>query len=310
MSTQQETPENIAAAVAALQRGECIGLPTETVYGLAADARNPTAVRKVFALKRRPADHPLIVHLPSVEHLGAYARDIPAQAWRLAKQHWPGPLTLVLKREFDVPLEVTGGQDTIALRVPRHPVAMAVLRAFDGGLAAPSANRFGRISPTRAAHVRDEFGDELAIVLDGGSCAIGIESTIVDFTQDKPRILRPGMLDADELEIDIDDGLGVDVPRVPGTLEQHYAPRTPLYLWPRNALGDSLGKAQVLAIGDLPPGLPGISLPRDPKSYAQGLYAALRELDDIGASELRVESPPDEEGWEAIVDRLRRAVTR
>jgi len=307
MNFIEESADRIALAVAALRRGECIGLPTETVYGLACDARNPQAVRRVFALKGRPTDHPLIVHLPSVAMLGAFARDIPDAAWRMAHAHWPGPLTLVVKRELDVPLEVTGGQDTIALRVPDHPLAQEVLREFGGGVAAPSANRFGRISPTRASHVVEEFGEALPVVLDGGPCKVGIESTIVDFASDTPRILRPGVLDAETLGIGAAIDTGKARPRVPGALEQHYAPRTPLYLWPRNALGDSLGRAQILAIGDLPPGLPGICLPREPLGYAHGLYAALRELDARSASELRIETPPDEPGWEAIADRLRRA---
>ncbi len=310
MSAFHIDPVAIASAVAALRRGECIGLPTETVYGLAADARNPQAVGRVFALKGRPANHPLIVHLPSLQHLGGFARDIPDAAWRLAEKHWPGPLTLVLKREFDVPLEVTGGQDTIAVRIPSHPLAGAVLRGFDGGLAAPSANRFGHISPTRAAHVVAEFGDDLPIVLDGGDCAVGIESTIVDFTARPPRVLRLGMLSAQTLGLSSDLGGSTDgAPRVPGALDRHYAPRTPLELWPRSALGDGAADAAILAIGSLPAGLSGIALPGNPVGYAQGLYAALRELDASGAQTLRVETPPSEPPWQAIHDRLRRAAT-
>lgn len=215
----------------------------------------------------------------------------------------------MLKREFDVPMEVTGGQDTIAVRVPSHPLAQAVLQAFGGGLAAPSANRFGRISPTTAAHVRAEFGDALPIVLDGGPCQVGIESTIVDFSSGSPRILRPGMLDAQALDIDSAGPAGErPLPRVPGALDRHYAPRTPLYLWPRSALGDSAGAStRVLAIGHLPPGIAGIALPGDPAGYAHGLYAALRDLDASGASEIRAEAPPAEPVWAAVRDRLQRA---
>lgn len=308
MSDKSVSHGQIAEAVAALRRGECIGLPTETVYGLAADARNPEAVRCVFALKGRPADHPLIVHLPSTRQLPLFARDIPDAAWRLAELHWPGPLTLVLKRAHDVPPEVTGGQDTVALRIPAHPVALAVLRAFESGLAAPSANRFGRISPTRAAHVRAEFGDEVPIVLDGGDCAVGIESTIVDLSDGAARILRPGMLTAERLGLVIkasDDH--AHPPRVPGALERHYAPRTPLSLGSRDGLRPDRDGVQVLAIGELPMGLNGIALPRDPQGYAQGLYAALRELDTRDARVLLAELPPDEAAWEAIADRLKRA---
>ena len=307
MTPPDHHEEAIAAAVEALRRGEAIGLPTETVYGLAADARNVAAVRRVFELKGRPADHPLIVHLPSLQHLGAFAREIPDVAWRLANDHWPGPLTLVLMREFDVPLEVTGGQDTIAVRVPSHPVAQEVLRAFDGGLAAPSANRFGRVSPTRADHVRSEFGDLVPIVLDGGPSRIGIESTIVDCTSSEPRILRLGMLSAKTLDVDDRPSLGSDELRTPGSMEQHYAPSTPIRLMPRAALGDGLGKAKLLAIGSLPPGLQGMTLPDDPAGYARGLYAALRELDLLKATELRVETPSDSVEWAAIRDRLQRA---
>ncbi|MGQ0800550.1 MAG: L-threonylcarbamoyladenylate synthase [Pseudomarimonas sp.] len=308
MSDSVVSHEKIAEAVAALRRGECIGLPTETVYGLAADARNPEAVRRVFALKGRPADHPLIVHLPSTEYLSLFAREIPDAAWPFAQQHWPGPLTLVLKRAHDVPLEVTGGQDTIALRIPAHPVALAVLHAFESGLAAPSANRFGRISPTRAAHVRGEFGEAVPIVLDGGDCAVGIESTIVDLSGGSARILRPGMLTAEQLGLAINTrDEHTQAPRVPGALEQHYAPRTPLYLCSRAGLSTQGDGVQVLAIGELPPRLNGIALPRDAQRYAQGVYAALRELDARGAQFLLAELPPDGAAWEAIVDRLKRA---
>jgi len=308
MSEQSISRDQIAEAVAALRRGECIGLPTETVYGLAADARNPAAVRRVFALKGRPADHPLIVHLPSPQYLSEFARDIPDAAWRLAAAYWPGPLTMVLKRAQHVLLEVTGGQDTIALRIPAHPLALAVLSAFAGGLAAPSANRFGRISPTRAAHVRSEFAEEVPIVLDGGDCAVGIESTIVDLSHGVARILRPGMLTAERLGLSAAaDPSDKQAPRVPGALEKHYAPRTPLYLCSRDGLSAKLEDVQVLAIGELPAGVSGIALPRDPQRYARGFYAALRELDARGAHALQAELPPNESAWEAITDRLQRA---
>jgi L-threonylcarbamoyladenylate synthase len=308
MSQPSIDPELIADAVAALRRGECIGLPTETVYGLAADARNPAAVRRIFALKGRPADHPLIVHLPSLQHLDRFARAVPEAARQLAASHWPGPLTLVLKRQPEVPLEVTGGQDTIALRVPDHPLALAVLRAFDGGLAAPSANRFGRISPTAAEHVRSEFGDRVPLVLDGGRCVVGIESTIVDFSDGAARILRPGMLSAEALGLDPSPAPQKNhAPRVPGALEQHYAPRTPLRLRSRSALAALPAGTRVLAIGELPAGSAGIALANDPTNYARGLYAALRELDASGAQALVAETPPDNPAWAAIRDRLQRA---
>ena len=189
----------IAEAAALLRAGELVGMPTETVYGLAADALNPEAVNKIFAAKGRPADHPLIVHLPSAEHLPQWAAAIPKDVIALARAFWPGPLTLILKRTPEVPDEVTGGQDTVGVRVPSHPVALALLRAFDGGLAAPSANRFGRISPTTAAHVHEELGERVALILDGGACEVGIESTILDFSRDAPEILRPGAISPEDI---------------------------------------------------------------------------------------------------------------
>ena len=304
-------------ALAALRRGEAIGLPTETVYGLAADASNPDAVRRIFALKGRPADHPLIVHVAGVAALDDWADDVPAAARQLAAAFWPGPLTLVLRKLPRVPDVVTGGQDTVGLRCPDHPVALALLREFGGGLAAPSANRFGHVSPTSAAHVRAEFGDAVPVVLEGGDCTIGIESTIVDFTGDTPRILRPGMLGRERIEAvigPVEAGATAASPRASGTLEAHYAPRTPLLLLLRAALAQeasqqqALGKAvQVLALGALPGDTPGLALPAGPAAYAHGLYAALRELDGRGANLLLAERPPEGEAWLAIHDRLRRS---
>ena len=304
----------IDAAVAALRRGEAIGLPTETVYGLAADASDAIAVARIFALKGRPADHPLIVHVAGADALDAWARDIPPAARALAAAFWPGPLTLILRRQVHVPDAVTGGQDTVGLRCPDHPVALAVLRAFGGGLAAPSANRFGRISPTTAAHVRDEFGEAVPVVLDGGESGIGIESTIVDLSGDMPRILRPGMLGRDRIEAVIGPvaaGVAIHSPRASGTLDAHYAPRTPLRLLPRGELAAAasrvVGDVRVLARGTLPDGLAGETLPADADGYAHGLYAALRSLDARHATLLLVEQPPQDDAWLAVNDRLRRA---
>lgn len=267
---ESPTAVAIAEAAALLRAGELVGMPTETVYGLAADALDPAAVNKIFAAKGRPADHPLIVHLPSAEHLPQWAAAIPKDALALARAFWPGPLTLILKRTPDVPDEVTGGQDTVGVRVPAHPVALALLRAFDGGLAAPSANRFGRISPTTAAHVQEELGERVALILDGGACEVGIESTILDFSRDVPEILRPGAIGPEDIarvigrrprvrgealpEVDemvagqgragdasaaatrvvalaeATSGSVQSAPRVSGALAAHYAPRTPLRL--------------------------------------------------------------------------------
>jgi L-threonylcarbamoyladenylate synthase len=262
---ESATPGAIAEAAALLRAGELVGMPTETVYGLAADALDSAAVKKIFVAKGRPADHPLIVHLPSAEHLPQWAAAIPKDVLALARAFWPGPLTLILKRTPEVPDEVTGGQDTVGVRVPSHPVALALLRAFDGGLAAPSANRFGRISPTTAAHVHEELGERVAMILDGGACEVGIESTILDFSRDVPEILRPGAIGPEDIarvigrwprvrgeaqpEIDataaeqgraelagggatgaVASATADSAPRVSGALAAHYAPRTPLCL--------------------------------------------------------------------------------
>jgi len=308
----------IELAVAALRRGEVIGLPTETVYGLAADAGNADAVSKIFALKGRPADHPLIVHIDSPALLPTFCSRVPAAAIRLAGAFWPGPLTMILPRAASVPDAVTGGQDSVGLRCPAHPLALELLKAFGGGLAAPSANRFGRISPTSAAHVRSEFGEAVPIVLDGGDSDVGIESTIVDLTSGQPRILRPGRISreqiAEVLGEDVADAPGADSPRASGTLEAHYAPRTPMLLLAREAMEReavqqrALGQnVALLAIDALPAGFAGEALPSSAQGYAHGLYAALRALDAGGAHLLLVQRPPEDRDWLAVNDRLRRA---
>lgn len=305
----------IDAAVAALRRGDVVGLPTETVYGLAADAENPDAVRRVFALKGRPADHPLIVHLPEAAAVDGWARGVPDGARRLMRAFWPGPLTLILPRGARASAIVTGGQDTVGLRVPAHPLARAVLHRFGGGLAAPSANRFGRTSPTTAQHVRDEFGDAVPVVLDGGECDVGIESTIVDCSGERLRVLRPGMITVAALEAvageRVETAAREDSPRVPGALAAHYAPRTPMRLLPRAALErewtSQAADVRVLAVGALPADARGVALPADARGYAHGLYAALRALDAAGAALLLVERPPEGDEWVAVHDRLGRA---
>lgn len=319
-------PETIRAAADLLRAGALVAMPTETVYGLAADALNPDAVAKIFAAKGRPADHPLIVHLPDAEHLPRWASSIPREALALARAFWPGPLTLILKRDPGVPDAVTGGQDTVGIRVPNHPVALALLRAFDSGVAAPSANRFGRISPTTAAHVVEELGDAVAMVLDGGPCAVGIESTILDLSRSTPEILRPGAITAEDIAQVIgrmprqptaQPASNLAVPRVSGSLAAHYAPRTPLRLVARNDL-----VAQALAACDQ--GLRVAVLahhcadPDDARivwqaalsdfvGFAHDLYAQLRKLDSLGLDLILVEAPLDDEAWRAISDRLGRA---
>lgn len=328
--------QDYSRAVQLLQAGELVAFPTETVYGLGADAANPEAVAKIFAAKGRPADHPLIVHLPGAAHLDRWARDIPAVAWELAEAFWPGPLTLILKRAPEVPYAVTGGQETVGVRVPAHPIALDLLRAYaqagggrNGlcGIAAPSANRFGRISPTDAAHVHEELGDSVALVLDGGPCTVGIESTIIDLSRDDgfpPRLLRPGHITPEQIE----DVIGVlpelpearqdsNTPRVSGSLDAHYAPLTPMRVVATAQLPDVLqrlkesGKCFGLLAHTRQPGLvPSHALrqlPDEPEGYARGLYAALRELDQAGNDLIVVEGISGEPGWAAVADRLRRA---
>jgi len=316
----------IERAAALLRQGELVAFPTETVYGLGADARNPAAVGKIFAAKGRPADHPLIVHLPDISHLEHWARDIPEAARVLAKAFWPGPLTLILKRQPDVPDAVTGGQDTVGLRVPNHPLALELLRAFDGGIAAPSANRFGRISPTTADHVREDLGDTVALILDGGPCTVGIESTIIDMSGPRTIVLRPGMLSAIDIgrvlgrvPMSADDPLAppaVRNTRASGSLEAHYAPRTPLVLMPDDSLPITLRNAivqkeRVAVLATFPPPF-GHALiewhvaPADPAGFARDLYANLRLLDALGCVRIIVQKPVGQP-WQAIHDRLKRA---
>ena len=304
----------IAEAVAILRGGGLLAIPTETVYGLAADARNAEAVARIFALKGRPSDHPLIVHIAGTDAIEAWASTIPESAKQLATHFWPGPLTLILKKRSDVPDAVTGGQDTVGLRSPDHPLTLSLLRAFGGGLAAPSANRFGRISPTSAGHVRDEFGENAPPILDGGPCPVGIESTIVDLSQSPPRILREGHIRREQLLPflpDLQSGLVTASPRVSGSLDAHYAPRTPMRMLERRRLIEVAADEPhcvLLALESLPSGTQGISLPIQSEAYAQGLYAALRELDSRNAACILIEQPPSGPDWLAVNDRIKRAL--
>ncbi|MBL8472994.1 MAG: threonylcarbamoyl-AMP synthase [Rhodocyclaceae bacterium] len=312
----------IARAVQHLRAGELVAMPTETVYGLAADARNDDAVRKIFAAKGRPADHPLIVHLPHAGAMHEWARDVPEAALALAGKFWPGPLTLILPRARGVSDRVTGGQDSVGLRVPGHPLALALLSAFGSGLAAPSANRYGRISPTTAAHVQAEFdAGQIAMVLDGGPCSVGLESTILDLTRAEPAILRPGAIRADQIAEILGRAPGAPsaaAPRVPGALAAHYAPRTPLRLCEAEALGDELRAAHaagshcaVLLRSLSAQALAAPShlrvMPAAADDYARELYAALREADAAGADLILLELPPRAAAWLAVLDRLQRA---
>ncbi|WP_420808305.1 L-threonylcarbamoyladenylate synthase [Archangium gephyra] len=302
-----------------LRRGGVIALPTETVYGLAANCEDELAVRRVFAIKGRPATHPLIVHVARASELPSWARHVPEEAWRLAEAFWPGPLTLVLPRTARATDAVTGGQDTVALRVPNHPVALAVLDALGGGVAAPSANRFGRVSPTTAEHVRADLGDEVDLILDGGPCTVGVESTIVDLSGKEPAVLRPGGLAVEELE----RVLGRKVPvrtsatvRVSGSLASHYAPRAGVVLsepadvvsrvTSLRARGHNVGVLGPPSL-TLPPGVPRYDVPEDPAGAARALYTRLREADEQGHDVLVACLPRAEGLGIAVRDRLSRA---
>jgi L-threonylcarbamoyladenylate synthase len=332
-----ESPEHIEAAAQRLAAGSLVGMPTETVYGLAADAGNASAVGRIFEVKGRPSDHPIIVHIapaPSRDSAGwraavaPYAREVPDFAVALMQAFWPGPLTLILPRRPEVAAVAAGGQASVGLRCPSHPVAQALLAAARAhgvlGVAAPSANRFGRVSPTTAEHVREEFEDqpdEALIVLDGGACPVGIESTIVDCTRGAPVLLRPGMIT--DAQIEAAAGLPVlardaTAPRASGTLASHYAPRAKVRLMSAPMLQaalDVLGKdARHIALYIRSPlrgagGLPQRRMPKDAAGCAQELFAVLRELDGQDVRLIWVESPPDEPAWAGVRDRLERAAT-
>ncbi len=328
-------PASVETAVRALRSGALLGLPTETVYGLAADADNDAAVAQIFAAKGRPSDHPLIVHVADASAVAHFASAVPVFAQALVNAFWPGPLTLILPRRPDRARAATGGQDSVGLRCPAHPVAQAVLHACaqDGpalagapvwGVAAPSANRFGRVSPTTAAHVQAELGDAL-LVLDGGPCAVGIESTIVDCTRGVPVLLRPGAITRAQIEAACGmrplskEELPALTPRASGTLLAHYAPNAKVRLMDARALQaglDLLGQdAAHLAVYARTPlrtakGAQGVQLRRMPdnaEATAAELFAVLRELDNQGTRLLWIESPPDTPDWEGVRDRLQRA---
>ena len=337
----------ITHAVELLCNGDLVALPTETVYGLGADAANETAVAKIFAAKGRPANHPLIVHVPKNVKLATWAVEIPRIAKKLTDAFWPGPLTLILKKSARIPKAVTGGQETVGLRCPAHPLAQQLLVEFarvgSGIIAAPSANKFGHVSPTTAEHVRGEFGSAL-LILDGGPCEVGIESTILDLSRMKslkhPVLLRPGAITPEmiakiigEIPLNIDDAPNSaspsnDTPRVSGSLAAHYAPMTPLKLLKRTTLQEETDRhlnegkrVAVLAFAaphgaaPSPPGigvkkvrpLVWITADRDPVAFARDMYAHLRTLDAAQTTVILVEAPPMTAAWEAVNDRLGRA---
>jgi len=310
----------IEAAVDALRDGELVAFPTETVYGLGANASNPAAVRKVFELKGRPSSHPVIVHIDQRKYLKRWVRDVSPAAEKLAEAFWPGPLTLVLPRADGVHDVVTGGQDTIAIRIPSHPMARQLLDAFGGGIAAPSANRYGRLSATRAEHVEGEFGDAVKVILDGGECQLGLESTIVSCLGDEVRLLRPGSITLGQLRNVVGEvAIGADktTPRVPGSTAAHYAPGTPVTIVPGgelDALAATLSEGG-LRIAVLAQRLPlktyetvtWINAGKRAEVFGHDLYANLRTLDKAGCTRILVQEVPGDERWDAVRDRIARA---
>ncbi len=319
-------PASIAPSAQALHSGALLGLPTETVYGLAADASSDAAVAKIFAAKGRPSDHPLIVHVADASGIAHFASAVPAFAQALVDAFWPGPLTLILPRRAGVASAATGAQGSVGLRCPAHPVALAVLRACAAegvwGVAAPSANRFGRVSPTTAAHVQSEFGDDL-LVLDGGACSVGIESTIVDCTRGAAVLLRPGAITRAQIEAACGqrllskEELEAHTPRASGTLLAHYAPSAPVRLMDAAALQAAWdarsADAPALAIYARAPLQHGTApatlhaMPASAKATAAELFAQLRQFDEQGAYEIWIETPPGTPDWEGVRDRLQRA---
>ena len=314
------TGDEIAAAASVLRRGGLVAFPTETVYGLGADATNVAALRRLYAVKGRPADHPVIVHLADARALDDWAAEVPGPARALADAFWPGPLTVILRRSARVPDEVTGGRDTVGLRVPDQPVARALLRAFGGGVAAPSANRFGRVSPTTAADVIADLGADVDVVLDGGPCRVGVESTIVDCTADPPVIARVGGVPREAVEAVLDRPVAVadgGAVAAPGTLAAHYAPRARVHVVDSAeagaraaallAAGHAVGVLALEPPTGLPPEVEVLDAPADVDEYARVLYARLREADTRALDDLLVVPPSGRGLGAAVVDRVRRA---
>lgn len=316
-------PAAIAEAARVIQSGGLVGFATETVYGLGADASSDSAVAGIFSAKGRPSDHPLIVHVAEAAQVNDYAASVPPFAARLMRAFWPGPLTVILPRKPGVAAAAAGGQDSIGLRCPAHPVARALLKACATGVAAPSANRFGRVSPTTAKHVAEEFGDGL-LVLDGGPCEVGIESSIVDCTRSRPVLLRPGVLTRAQLEaacgeavLTNDEFLGAEAPRASGTLESHYAPNARVRLMDAGAIQtalDVLG-AEAAHIAVYARSIVRIKsahvlyrrMPDDAAATAQQLFAVLRDFDAQGVKLIWIEHLPADPAWEGVRDRLQRA---
>lgn len=316
----EPTDAQVARAAARLRAGDVIAFPTETVYGLGADILNACAIRRVYALKGRPSDNPLIAHVSDASTAPDIVDGWDDRCSALAQRFWPGPLTFILRRKLDVPASAAAGLNTLAVRAPRHPVASRLLKIFGGAIVAPSANRSGHTSPTRATHVADDFAEaEDLLILDGGSSEVGIESTVLDMTSDPPRILRPGTIGTDALTIvlgEVTEHGATSQDIAPGTSAAHYAPRTPATLVSRSDLRSALGAlsdvAAVLCFdaATVPPPHHALVMPADAVSYAAQLYSRLREADLLGVHQLLIEAPPaDSSLWLAIHDRLRRATS-
>ncbi|MDX2164794.1 MAG: L-threonylcarbamoyladenylate synthase [Gammaproteobacteria bacterium] len=306
----------IDKAVKLLQSGECVGIPTETVYGLAADAANPTAIKKIFKLKGRPQNHPLILHIYNLDQLKDWVEFIPETAKKLMKKFWPGPMTLIFPVKKDILKKpyvktITGNQNTIGIRMPSHPITRKLLKLLGGPVVAPSANKFGHVSPTSAEHVKSEFKHKLKLILDGGQTKLGIESTIINVTEVPPRVLRPGPLSIAKIKklsgVNVVSGKSKKSPRVSGSLKSHYAPRTPVKLFtgkiksPKKNIGVVSMSLPTLRITEW------IVMPDEPAKYAKKLYAVLRELDAKRLNAIHIELPPNKPEWAAIRDRLLRA---
>jgi L-threonylcarbamoyladenylate synthase len=335
---------DIAAAVEVLRRGGLVAFPTETVYGLGADAANPAAVGRIYSVKGRPRNHPVIVHVAEATAIKGWAADVPPDAWALAEAFWPGPLTLILPRADHVPVAVTGGASTVGLRVPDQPLALELLEAFGGGIAAPSANRFGRVSPTTAAHVRADLGTDVDLILDGGACAVGVESTIVDLSWGAaPKVLRLGGLSVEALSdvlgrpvvvsavavgaaagfapvaVGDAEAAAAEAVPAPGTLPSHYAPEARVELVSASAVagraaallgeGHRVGLLAPRRIPGLPDGLDALPPAGGPQAYAKCLYQRLREADRRGLDVLLAVPPPETGIGAAVADRLRRAAS-
>lgn len=307
----------IEKAAQLLRQGKLVAFPTETVYGLGADASNRAAVNRVFAAKGRPADHPLIVHLASLSQLDEWAQNVSVDAIELARAFWPGPLTLILQKKSHVLPEVTGGQDTVGIRIPAHPIAMTLLRLFNGGVVAPSANQFTHVSPTTAAAVQEELGDKIDFILDGGECKVGIESTIIDMSGNEPIILRPGMISAQQIAKVLQrESVAIkqsSTTRVPGMHAVHYAPTTPAELVDTQRIPALLQHKEYAFIThtvfDAPSDVTIKNLTKDPVHYAHDLYRTLRELDHLPIKKIIIENVPNTPDWEAIRDRLTKATS-